>query len=906
MALAWVANATASNATGSAVTGSLGTTAAGQLIVITINDDSAGTTTITGVTDTFSNTWVKVPVTGTGFTNNVGLNSVSVQMWYCVIATGKAGASHAVTVNWSTAGAARVTVGASYFNGFVNTPTLDQIKGATGTSTSASSGASATTTAAAEVVVGGFGHASTTSAYTLGSGYTNLATQNIANAAVAQESKIVSATAAMTATASIAASRAWVAIVVTFKDVAGTTTTTINKAQKYNLIGSAASTLSDNYNDNSLDTAKWDKTTYSADATQVLEQNTRIEITHSTGPQYNELSSKGIYDLTGSAIFAKITDVGNQTLLSHEAIFGIQFGTNNKLYFDINQNTLYGWKLVNGTQTAAFTGIAYSATNHLYLKVRESAGTIFFDASATGTGTWTNIGSVATPFSITGVQPFMQSGCYAAEASGSYTYFDDFNISPGSTTDITSSLRYAILKTYSPTKALKYTVKTGPAAITKGARYAIKKTYSTTKGLQYAVKRTATAITKATKYTVKTTPAALTKAARYTIKRTFSITKGLQYTVKRTPTAITKAVKYTVKTTPAAASKALRYAITKAAPISKAVKYTVRTTPTAASKALRYAIKRPVALTKSLKYTVVKPVAAITKAARYTVRKNIAVTKGLIYEVRRSLALSKAAKYTVKTTTALTKAARYVTLRQPAITKSMAYIVQGGGLMQRQLKYTVKTTKSLTKSMRYAILNAAAIAFSYNLKYTLRRTATAKTKLLQYTVRRNLAITKGLKYTIKRALSTTKGMQYAIRRNLPVTKAMRYTVLKTYAASKGMRYAITRPAAALSKAARYAIVARHINNLPLSYELLTHASLTKQARYTLRFTGSRILPLEYGLSSIPYRSSALPLGQQASSIYLGNGINTIAPTQKDTVLQLNSTARDVLAVEQKSNSIMIQ
>jgi len=62
-------------------------------------------------------------------------------------------------------------------------------------------------------------HASTTSAFSLGSGYTNLTTNNVSARAVAMESKVVAATGAQTATFSIAAARVNIGGVVTFSDV---------------------------------------------------------------------------------------------------------------------------------------------------------------------------------------------------------------------------------------------------------------------------------------------------------------------------------------------------------------------------------------------------------------------------------------------------------------------------------------------------------------------------------------------------------------------------------------------------------------------------------------------------------------------------------------------------------------
>lgn len=214
MTIAYASGATASDTTGTAVTASLGTTVAGQLIVITIADDSATTTAITGVSDNHGNTWTKVPLART---NNVVQNSVAVQMWYSVLTTG--GAGHTVTVTWSLTNTARVTVAAQYFNGFTGTPTYDQNHSATGSTTSANAG-SLTVTPAESLIVTGAGHAGTVSAFSLGSGNSNLSTVNAANASVAQESQ-VQAAGTYSGILTIAAARAWGAAVASFYNATG-------------------------------------------------------------------------------------------------------------------------------------------------------------------------------------------------------------------------------------------------------------------------------------------------------------------------------------------------------------------------------------------------------------------------------------------------------------------------------------------------------------------------------------------------------------------------------------------------------------------------------------------------------------------------------------------------------------
>lgn len=212
MALAWVSTGTVSNNTGVATTTSLGTTATGQLIVVSYADDSATTTTFTSVTDNAT------PVNTYAATDSFRLNSVTYRMFYAVVTT--ANAAHTVTANWSTAASARCTVVAQYFTGFTGTPTLDQATGGTGTGLVANTAVtSGTTTAASEIVVVGAAHAAAISAFSLGTGYTNLGTISVANAEIAQESKVVAISGTQTGVLNIAASRAWASSIATFKDV---------------------------------------------------------------------------------------------------------------------------------------------------------------------------------------------------------------------------------------------------------------------------------------------------------------------------------------------------------------------------------------------------------------------------------------------------------------------------------------------------------------------------------------------------------------------------------------------------------------------------------------------------------------------------------------------------------------
>lgn len=194
-------NPTVSTAFGSAVV-------AGDLIVVTVCDDSGVANNITSVTDTGGNTYVQL-------LNKNGTACLS--MYYAIVKTG--GASFTVSVTWNTGNTSGISFVAQEFNGFLSTPTPEYTKFAGPTSsTSPSSGASNSTNVAQALIVTGMEYASTATTVSLAGTFTNLGAVNTANHSSAQASKVVTATGAQTGQFTLALSREWICAVVTFYD----------------------------------------------------------------------------------------------------------------------------------------------------------------------------------------------------------------------------------------------------------------------------------------------------------------------------------------------------------------------------------------------------------------------------------------------------------------------------------------------------------------------------------------------------------------------------------------------------------------------------------------------------------------------------------------------------------------
>ncbi|HEX8702098.1 MAG TPA: vanadium-dependent haloperoxidase [Myxococcaceae bacterium] len=143
-----------------------------------------------------------------------------------------------------------------------------------------------------------------------------------------------------------------------------------------------AHTLSDNFNDNMTDTAKW---SVNNDAREV---NQRVEAwpPANTNNGYAGYSSKLTYDLTGSSVKLEVLQ-----------ILTVQ-GGNTYLRVDHNDNSVrllaFDGKLsciqIIGGTTTTLAIVPYDAVNHRWWQFREFGGTIFWEVSSDGQS-WTTL-----------------------------------------------------------------------------------------------------------------------------------------------------------------------------------------------------------------------------------------------------------------------------------------------------------------------------------------------------------------------------------------------------------------------------------------------------------------------------------------------------------------------------------
>ena len=140
------------------------------------------------------------------------------------------------------------------------------------------------------------------------------------------------------------------------------------------------------------------------------------------------LATAAAYDLTGSAVFARISPylaTSSQTYL--QLAVGPPAGATSYIAAGQAGATSFFNYVIAGTTTYAYSA-AYAAVNHAWYRVRESAGTVYFDAAPDGV-TWANLYSVSDAtltFALAALTVAVRGGDYGADAPGT-SYVSGFS-----------------------------------------------------------------------------------------------------------------------------------------------------------------------------------------------------------------------------------------------------------------------------------------------------------------------------------------------------------------------------------------------------------------------------------------------------------------------------------------------
>jgi len=150
-------------------------------------------------------------------------------------------------------------------------------------------------------------------------------------------------------------------------------------------------TLKDGFDDGSINTSLW-----TGNYGDLIESGGRIRIPCTTG--YAGLKSASTYTLTGSQILLRAYPPvagGATSAAASILVLSSTGGTDAGFIVDRAQNAIGLYSRV-GYADGSAVFLTYSATDHAWLRLRETGGTLFWDTSADGVN-WTNRRTASTP-----------------------------------------------------------------------------------------------------------------------------------------------------------------------------------------------------------------------------------------------------------------------------------------------------------------------------------------------------------------------------------------------------------------------------------------------------------------------------------------------------------------------------
>src|SRR5882724_2351777 len=195
----------------------------------------------------------------------------------------------------------------------------------------------------------------------------------------------------------------------------------------------ATTILSDNFDDGTRDTSKWNLGLFSRSSSNldpqinVAEQNGALAITPRagmSGSHYDGYVSVSTWNMTGALAAVQVVQkAGGNTA----TIFSVGTDSSNWYSFRAKGSSLYLECRKAGTTSSV--SISYSATQHRFWRIRHDSATdsIVFETSADG-ATWVARRTVARQIAITAVKVELVAGTGEAVSAPGNALFDNFHL----------------------------------------------------------------------------------------------------------------------------------------------------------------------------------------------------------------------------------------------------------------------------------------------------------------------------------------------------------------------------------------------------------------------------------------------------------------------------------------------
>lgn len=182
-------------------------------------------------------------------------------------------------------------------------------------------------------------------------------------------------------------------------------------------------TLIDAFDDNSFDSALWN--TYVYNGGTVNEQNGRLEL---KVQNYRSYSQAQVYSASYYTLIASQASVNMSQAPGNQIDSGMSLykDSNNILYLNWNQGTLYANTLIGGSYVAR-ANVSFAVGANSYLRFREDSGTTYWEYTTDAGESWDELFSMSNPFDLTSLEGIVYINEWSACNAGAGTFYNNFN-----------------------------------------------------------------------------------------------------------------------------------------------------------------------------------------------------------------------------------------------------------------------------------------------------------------------------------------------------------------------------------------------------------------------------------------------------------------------------------------------
>lgn len=186
-------------------------------------------------------------------------------------------------------------------------------------------------------------------------------------------------------------------------------------------------TLKDYFNGTALQTTLWTQFTGGSATFSYASGGASVVFPGTTSSSTDgDLSAATTYNFLDSIAVLKVTSVAGAGATHTDCVFRVRQNSTNYVTIFYEAGTLFFSKVVATVQTN-IASVSYNATTHLWWRIREANGIVFWDTSPDGIS-WTNQTSQADPVTLSSVDVLIGGLCFGIDTSPSNYTFSNFNV----------------------------------------------------------------------------------------------------------------------------------------------------------------------------------------------------------------------------------------------------------------------------------------------------------------------------------------------------------------------------------------------------------------------------------------------------------------------------------------------